>query len=377
MRRAAAHRSRLIWRVSISAAVASAAVLLRCRGTGRGSPEAAAEPDQRPAQQRRGTEGASWPSRSACCRPSSSRPSPSCTPWPRRPNWPSRGSPTPLASCRKRRQRAAEPRRPRCSPPRRAIVTARHNLTSYVRNSYMSPPVGSTTIGLLTASDPNALLQGGDYQQYVSAHHLDAMGALDRATIAKSNADAAARLAEQVQQQLTVAAAQAQKAAQPAYAAEQAQTAHFQQQQVAVRPAAGRRPAAAGNPEQPAGHSSSPTSSQQALIAAAKARAEAEAAGQGRSGRKPGAQQPSANRTTAATQGESQQRWRRYVPCRAERRQLERAARGARPRPRRSASSGCPTPGPAAATSARPTAWTRPAPTAGTTARCSASTAPA
>jgi cell wall-associated NlpC family hydrolase len=113
-----------------------------------------------------------------------------------------------------------------------SITNARHNLTSYVHDSYVSPPVGSTTIGLLTASDPTALLQGGIYQQYVSEHHLDAMGALDRATIAKSNADAQARTAEQLQQKLTDAAAQAQRAAQQAYAAEQAQTLRLQAAQV-------------------------------------------------------------------------------------------------------------------------------------------------
>lgn len=108
------------------------------------------------------------------------------------------------------------------------IDAARSNLTSYVRTSYMSPPVGSTTIGLLTATDPSALLQGGDYQRYVSEHHLDAMGALDRATVAKSNADAKAKAAVLSQQQLTTAAAQAQQAAQRAYAAEQSQAAQLQ-----------------------------------------------------------------------------------------------------------------------------------------------------
>ena len=107
------------------------------------------------------------------------------------------------------------------------IDQARANLTSYVRDSYMSPPVGSSTIDLLTAADPTALLQGGDYQNYISSHHLDAMGALNRATIAKSNADAKARALVKLQQQLTLQAQQAQQAAVAAYSAEQTEAAQL------------------------------------------------------------------------------------------------------------------------------------------------------
>lgn len=113
----------------------------------------------------------------------------------------------------------------------KAITTARRNFTSYVRDSYMSPPVGSTTIGLLTATDPGALLQSGDYQTYISQHHLDAVSALDRATVAKSNADAQARQAVQTQNKLAIAAQQAQLAAQQAYSNEKAQAATLQAQQ--------------------------------------------------------------------------------------------------------------------------------------------------
>jgi peptidoglycan DL-endopeptidase RipA len=103
------------------------------------------------------------------------------------------------------------------------IDKAHAELTSYVRDSYMSPPVSSTTIDLLTAADPTALLQGGDYQGYISSHHLDAMGKLNRATVAKSNADAKAKSLLKLQQQLTLEAQQAQQAAEAAYAAEQAE----------------------------------------------------------------------------------------------------------------------------------------------------------
>ncbi len=105
----------------------------------------------------------------------------------------------------------------------RNIDKARAELTSFVRSSYMAPQVGSSTIDLLTAADPTALLQGGDYQTYISSHHLDAMSALNRATVAKSNAQAKAKSLLKLQQQLTLQAQQAQQAAEAAYQAEQAE----------------------------------------------------------------------------------------------------------------------------------------------------------
>ncbi|MDQ1721876.1 MAG: peptidoglycan DL-endopeptidase RipA, partial [Pseudonocardiales bacterium] len=107
----------------------------------------------------------------------------------------------------------------------KGIETARVNLTNYVHDSYISPSMGSSTAGLLSASDPSALLQGGDYRNYVSSRRLDAMGGLDRATVAKSNAEAKAKSLVALQQQLTAAAAAAQRDAQQAYAAQQAQAA--------------------------------------------------------------------------------------------------------------------------------------------------------
>jgi cell wall-associated NlpC family hydrolase len=116
-----------------------------------------------------------------------------------------------------------------------SIDKARTNLTNYVHSSYISPPVGSTTLGLLGASDPSALLQGGDYQQFVTSHHLDAMGALDRATVSKSNADATAKSLVQQEQKLAIAAAQAQQAAQVAFAQEKAQSAQLQAEQASLQ----------------------------------------------------------------------------------------------------------------------------------------------
>lgn len=103
------------------------------------------------------------------------------------------------------------------------IETARAKLTSYVHDSYISPTMGSATVGLLSASDPSALLQGGDYRNYVSSRHLDVMSSLDRATVAKSNADAKAKALVALQAKLADEAAAAQRAAQQAYANQQAQ----------------------------------------------------------------------------------------------------------------------------------------------------------
>jgi cell wall-associated NlpC family hydrolase len=107
------------------------------------------------------------------------------------------------------------------------IETARAKLTNYVHDSYISPTMGSATVGLLSAPDPSALLQGGDYRNYVSSRHLDAMGSLDRAVVAKSNADAKAKALVALQAKLAAEAAAAQRAAQQAYAEQKAQAAQL------------------------------------------------------------------------------------------------------------------------------------------------------
>lgn len=107
------------------------------------------------------------------------------------------------------------------------VDTARAKLTDYVHDSYISATLGSSTVGLLSASDPSALLQGGDYRNYVSSRHLDVMSSLDRATVAKSNAEARAKSLVTLQQELTLAAAAAQRAAQQAYANQKAQAAQL------------------------------------------------------------------------------------------------------------------------------------------------------
>jgi peptidoglycan DL-endopeptidase RipA len=106
-----------------------------------------------------------------------------------------------------------------------AVTAARSNLTSFVRNTYMAPTLSSDTGNLLTASDPNALLQRGDYVRYVSDQHLDAVGALNRATVAQSNAVASAKTLVIQEQGFEAAAAAAQAAATQAYQNEQLQSA--------------------------------------------------------------------------------------------------------------------------------------------------------
>jgi cell wall-associated NlpC family hydrolase len=89
------------------------------------------------------------------------------------------------------------------------VVGAENRFRSYVQATYMSGEIGGTTGTLLTADDPNVVLQESALQTYESDHQLDAIGTLQTATVAKSNADAKARLAVQRNKDATAAAAQA------------------------------------------------------------------------------------------------------------------------------------------------------------------------
>ena len=75
------------------------------------------------------------------------------------------------------------------------------------------------------------VLQQSALEQYESDHQLDAIGNLKSATVARSNADAAARKAVLNQQAATVAADKAKKDAIDAL-----QTAKVQEQQLKVDP---------------------------------------------------------------------------------------------------------------------------------------------
>jgi cell wall-associated NlpC family hydrolase len=99
------------------------------------------------------------------------------------------------------------------------VDAAQQDFVSYVQATYMSGNIDGTTGTLLTATDPNVFLERTALQSYQASHELTAIGDMQRASVAKSNADAAARLA--VQQQAAAAAA-AKAAEQEAIAAVQA-----------------------------------------------------------------------------------------------------------------------------------------------------------
>lgn len=103
------------------------------------------------------------------------------------------------------------------------VVQAQQDFVGYVQASYMNGDVQGTTGTLLTANDPSVMLEQSTLREYQASHQISAIGNLQRATVAKSNADAAARRAVQTQQQLTDAAKAAQEAAVRAVAAAQAQ----------------------------------------------------------------------------------------------------------------------------------------------------------
>jgi cell wall-associated NlpC family hydrolase len=118
---------------------------------------------------------------------------------------------------------AAAAARARVQAAQDAVDTASRKFTAFVRASYIGSPLTGAAGSLLTASDPNALLQRGDYVRYSAAHDLDVIGAMNKATVAKSNADAAARAAVQRQTAAADAATQAKQAADQALRAAQAQ----------------------------------------------------------------------------------------------------------------------------------------------------------
>ncbi|MEP7020398.1 MAG: NlpC/P60 family protein [Pseudonocardiales bacterium] len=89
---------------------------------------------------------------------------------------------------------------------RKAAEKAQRDFVGYLQASYTSGDVGGTTGTLLTAHDPNVLLESGALHDYQASHQVSAIGNLERATVARSNADAAARNAVALQAALTHAA---------------------------------------------------------------------------------------------------------------------------------------------------------------------------
>jgi cell wall-associated NlpC family hydrolase len=101
---------------------------------------------------------------------------------------------------------AAEKAKANVARAKSDVAQAQRDFVGYLQASYISGDVGGTTGTLLTAGDPNVLLESGALHDYQSSHQLSAIGSLQRATVAKSNADAAARQAVSVQAELTHAA---------------------------------------------------------------------------------------------------------------------------------------------------------------------------
>jgi peptidoglycan DL-endopeptidase RipA len=101
------------------------------------------------------------------------------------------------------------------------VVAAHLNFVHYAQATYMGGSIDGTAGTLLTATDPGALLDESALQQYAEQHQADAVGALQAATVAKSNADAKARLAVQARTKAKSAADQQRRAAEAAYVAAQ------------------------------------------------------------------------------------------------------------------------------------------------------------
>ncbi len=95
----------------------------------------------------------------------------------------------------------------------RRVDAAQVHFRSFVSSTYMSGDLGGTAGTLLTAPDPNVLLQQSALQQYESSHQMDAIANLQSAGVAKSNADAAARAAVEARKLASDAAKKAKKEA--------------------------------------------------------------------------------------------------------------------------------------------------------------------
>jgi peptidoglycan DL-endopeptidase RipA len=120
-------------------------------------------------------------------------------------------------------QAAAAAARAQLTQAQKDVDKATQRFSDFVRASYMDSPITGPASGLLTAPDPNSLLSRSDYLQYSAAHKLDVIGALSKAKVAQSNADAGARAAEQRQATAKDNAAKAKTAADDALSAAQAE----------------------------------------------------------------------------------------------------------------------------------------------------------
>jgi cell wall-associated NlpC family hydrolase len=111
---------------------------------------------------------------------------------------------------------------------RREVERAHVRFVQYVQAMYMSGGVDGTAGSLLTAQDPSTLLEQSSLEAYQQQHKADAIGAMEAATVAKSNADAHAKVAEAAAQKAKAKADTERKAAEAAVVAEQQQKAQLE-----------------------------------------------------------------------------------------------------------------------------------------------------
>jgi cell wall-associated NlpC family hydrolase len=107
------------------------------------------------------------------------------------------------------------------------VEAAHDRFVRSVQASYMGGDLDGTAGTMLTATDPNALLEQSALQQYMAAHKADAVGQYESATVARSNDQAAAK-------RDVLARQQAEKNAQAARDAAFAAVVQAQQQQAAL-----------------------------------------------------------------------------------------------------------------------------------------------
>lgn len=96
---------------------------------------------------------------------------------------------------------------------RASVAKAHTQFVQYLQATYMSGDINGTGGALLTASDPNELLDQSALESYEAEHHADAVGNLQQATVVSSNARATATLKKAQAQQALTAAQAAQHAA--------------------------------------------------------------------------------------------------------------------------------------------------------------------
>lgn len=112
---------------------------------------------------------------------------------------------------------------------RTAQERARRLYISSIQETYIGGGNADPSDGtLLTAQDPSSLLEESTLEDYISQHKIDAIGQLEKATVARSNADADAKAKLLAAQKAATAAQQAKQQADDAVAAERQQAAQLQ-----------------------------------------------------------------------------------------------------------------------------------------------------